>query len=233
MAMFGLLGGIAPESTIDYYRQIIALFRDEDPEGRHPPLLIDSLDLKQTLRLLGESRYGELADLLTLEVARMERAGATFGAIASNTVHVVFDEVARRSTLPLLSIVDVACAAARREGMRRPALFATGFLMRDPLYPSVFGRAGLEVLLPAVDDQATIHTRYMDELVAGVFRPETRDALVVIAERMRDRDGADGLILGGTEIPLLLRGVEIEGLPFLDTTRLHVEAIVERLRSES
>ena len=231
--LVALLGGIAPESTIDYYRQILALYRERDPEGRHPTLLIDSLDLEQTLRLLGQRRYDELADVLTREVARMERAGAAFGAIASNTVHVVFDEVARRSTLPLLSIVEVTCAAARRQGLRRPALFGTRFLMGDPLYPRVFGRAGIEIVLPSEEDQETIHARYMDELVAGVFKPETRDALVAIAERMRDLHGADGLILGGTEIPLLLRGVVIEGLPLLDTTRVHVEAIVDRLRSGS
>ena len=232
MALFGLLGGIAPESTIDYYRQIIALFRERDAEGRHPTLLIDSLDLQQTLTLLGQRRYDELADVLTREVARMERAGAAFAAIASNTVHVVFDEVVRRSTLPLLGIVEVAAAAASRAGLRRLALFGTRFLMADPLYPRVFGGAGLEILLPSPEDQETIHARYMDELVKGVFRPETRDALAAIAERMRDRDGADGLVLGGTELPLVLRGVAIEGLPFLDTTSLHVEAIVERLRSE-
>jgi aspartate racemase len=229
--LVGLLGGIAPESTIDYYRQIIALFREKDTEGRHPTLLIDSIDLKLTLRLLGERRYDELADLLTREVARLERAGATFGAIASNTVHVVFDEVAHRSTLPLLNIVEAAAAAASRAGLRRPALFGTRFLMSDPLYPRVFGRAGLEVVLPPAAEQDTIHRRYMEELVAGVFRPATRDELVAIAERMRDRHGADGLVLGGTELPLVLRGATIEGLPFLDTTRLHVEAIVERLRS--
>lgn len=231
MTIVGLVGGIAPESTIDYYRQIIAVYRDKDREGRHPTIVITSLDLQHTIQLLNQRRYDELADTLTREVARLERAGAAFGAIASNTAHIVFDEVARRSTLPLLSIVGVTCAAAKHRGIRQPALFGTQFLMGDPLYPRVFARAGLNVLLPSSADQATIHAKYMAEFVAGVFKPETRDILIAIAKRMRDHDGADGLILGGTEIPLLLRGVDVKGLPFLDTTRLHVEAIVEQLRN--
>jgi aspartate racemase len=233
MTIVGLIGGIAPESTIDYYRQIIAAFRDQDPERRHPGIVITSLNLPQVLELLNAGRLDELAEVLAAEVARLERAGAAFGAITSNTTHLVFDAVVERSTLPLLSIVETACAAAVRAGMRRPALVGTRFLMEAPLYPEVFARAGLPVLLPSPDDRAVVHDKYMNEFVAGVFTPETRATFVAIAERLRDRDGADGLILGGTEIPLLLRGVEIPGLPLLDTTRVHVNAIVERLRRTS
>ena len=229
-ALVGLVGGIAPESTVDYYRQIIAAYREQDPERHHPAILITSLDLQLTIQLLNGRRHDELAAILAGEVARLERAGASFGAITSNAAHIVFDEVAGRSTLPLLSIVETTCAAVKRAGIRRPALFATQFVMQAPLYPRVFGPAGLEVLQPSPADQATIHAHYMDELVAGVFKPETRDIVVSIATRMRDQQGADGLILGGTELNLLLRGVEVAGLPLFDTTRLHVAAIVERLR---
>ncbi|MGH8243964.1 MAG: aspartate/glutamate racemase family protein [Steroidobacteraceae bacterium] len=225
----GLIGGITPEATIDYYRRTVAGYRDKHREGRHPAIVITSLDLQYAVQLFATRRYDELADTLMREVARLERAGAAFGAIACNTAHVVFDDIARRSTLPLLSIVDVTCAAAKHRGIRQPALFGTRFLMREPLYRRVFARAGLNVLLPSSADQEIIHAKYMDEIVAGVLKVETRDILITIAKRMRDHDGADGLILGGTEFSPLLSGVEIDGLPLLDTTRLHVEAIVEKL----
>ncbi|HEV2664007.1 MAG TPA: amino acid racemase, partial [Blastocatellia bacterium] len=153
VTIFGLVGGIAPESTIDYYRQIIAEYRKTDSEGGHPLILITSVDLHRTIRLLNASRYDELADILVTEIARLERAGAAFAAIASNTAHIVFEEVAKRSTLPLMSIVEVTCAAAKNQGIRRPALFGTRFLMNAPFYAEIFALAGLRVVLPTTADQ--------------------------------------------------------------------------------
>ncbi len=227
--VLGLVGGIAPPSTVAYYQQIrLALYREQHGPHRHPPMVITSMNLPLVLRLLADGRQAELADAVVGEVARLERAGATFAVISSNSTHVVFEEVARRSSIPLISIVEVACQAAQRLGLRRPGLLGTRYVMSGPLYPRVFAPAGIEVLPPPEEDRATIHARYMDELVEGVFRPETRATFEAIARRLRDA-GADGLILGGTEIPLLLGGTEVCGLPVSDTTRLHVEAIVERL----
>jgi aspartate racemase len=152
--------------------------------------------------------------------------------MASNTPHLVFDELAPRSPLPLLSIVESACSEARARGFRRVGLFGSGFTMAADFYPRVFGRVGIEVIRPVPEEQGLIHARYMDELVNGVFRPETRDLLSAIARKMRERSGIDSLVLGGTELPLILTGESVEGIPLLDTTAAHVKtAVAEMVRT--
>jgi aspartate racemase len=227
MKIAGLIGGIAPASTIDYYREIVALARERSADGSYPPVLIDSIDLQRMLRLVASDRRG-LTDYLAAELERLGRAGADFAALASNTPHVVFDDLVRRSPIPLVSIVEAACAAAKASGVRRLGLLGTRFTMEGRFYPEVFSRAGLALVPPPPDELTLVHDRYMGELVNGVFRPETRAEVVGVVDRLRDRDGVDAVVLAGTELPLLLRGASTQ-VPLLDTTQLHVRAIVERM----
>ncbi len=154
-----------------------------------------------------------------------------FAALTANTPHLVFDDLAARSPVPLVSIVEVCADEAVRVGLRRLALLGTRFTMEAAFYPTVFGRRGLTVVSPEEDERAWLHERYVGQLLKGDFREETRAGVVALVERLRDRDRADGVILGGTELPLLLTGQTVAGLPMLDTTALHVAAIVRRLRS--
>jgi aspartate racemase len=149
--------------------------------------------------------------------------------LASNTPHLVFDDLRARSPLPLISIVETACAEAQTLQMKRVGLFGTRFTMRASFYPKVFSRAGIEIILPAEGEQDRIHTHYMDELVNGIFLPETKDRLLEIVDHLKQRSGVDGIILGGTELPLILRDDEHDGVRFLDTTKIHVKRIVAEL----
>jgi aspartate racemase len=223
----GIIGGIAPESTVDYYRSIITGYRERTQDGSYPPILIDSIDLQRMLQLAATDLRA-LAAYLSVEIERLARAGADFAALASNTPHVVFDELRGRSPIPLVSIVDAACEAAKAMGVRRLALLGTRFTMEGRFYPEVFSRAGIALVPPLPDERAYVHERYMDELVKGVFLPETRAELVRIVDRMRQRERVDAVVLAGTELPLLLRGADAAA-PFLDTTQIHVRAIVERI----
>jgi aspartate racemase len=227
MKTAGIVGGIAPESTVDYYRSIIDAYRERTGDGSYPPILIDSIDMQRMLQL-ASTDLPRLAEYLSAEVERLARAGADFAALASNTPHVVFDDLQRRSPVPLVSIVDAACEAAKALRLGRLALLGTRFTMQGRFYPDVFSRSGIALVPPAPDELAYVNDRYMGELVKGVFLPETRAKLLEIVERIRQRDGIDGVLLAGTELPLLLRGAEA-ALPFLDTTRIHVRAIVERM----
>jgi aspartate racemase len=229
MRIAGLVGGIAPESTVEYYRLLIARYRERTGDGSYPPLIVNSIDLTRMIGLIGAGRLDEVTDYLAGEVERLTRAGASFGAFASNTPHVVFDALRRRATITLVSIVETARDAAVAAGRRRLGLFGTRFTMQAGFYPDTLSPAGIAVVLPSVDEQAEIHHRYMNELVLGSFRPETRERFVGIARRMASQDGIDGLILGGTELPILLRDVGDLGLPLLDTGALHVEALVTRM----
>ncbi len=231
MQVPGLIGGISPESTVDYYKQILEAYRRLRPDGSQPPLLIKSLDLKAMVALDAGGRLAELAAFLSAEFDRLARAGADFGALTANTPHVVFEEVQNASPIPLVSIVHATRDEAVRIGAKRLALFGTRFTMEGRFYPDVFAAAGLAIVRPAADEETFIHDHYMGELVLGVFRPEVRERVRAIARTLVARDGVDGVILGGTELPILLKGAEPVGVPFLDTTAIHVARIVDRILS--
>jgi aspartate racemase len=229
MKTLGIVGGLGPESTIEYYRFILEGYRARVPDGSAPHLLIDSLDVNRAIALLDANDLAGLTTYLSAAIERLVRAGAEVALIAANTPHLVFDEVQQRTPIPLLSIVQAACDHARGLGLRRLGLFGTGFTMRARFYPEVFARAGLELITPRADEQAFIHEKYIHELLKNQFLPETRAALLAIIERMRNDQGIEALLLAGTELPLLLRGAEPEGVAFLDTTTIHVNAAVDAI----
>lgn len=224
----GIIGGIAPESTIAYYRQILAAWREGHPDGGNPPLVINSIDLKRMLALVAAEQFDELTDWLLRELQRLAGAGASFALFASNTPHIVFPNVRRRSPLPLLSIVEATCAHAQSLGLRRLGIFGTRFTMQGRFYRDVFSQAGIELVVPTDDEQQWIHDKYLGELVNAVFLDSTRDGLLAIAQRLASRDAIDGLILGGTELPLILNE-DFGPVPFLDTTKIHVARVVREL----
>lgn len=143
----------------------------------------------------------------------------------------MFDALATRSTVPLLGIVEVCVAEARRLGLRRLALLGTRFTMEAPFYPDVLARAGIGVVTPDATGRAWVHDRYVGELLKGDFRDESRHGFEDLIALLKERERVEGVILGGTELPLLLKSPLVAGLPMLDTTELHVAAIVRRLRS--
>jgi aspartate racemase len=235
MKIAGIIGGTGPESTVDYYRQIIALFREWNPDGNYPAIIINSINMKVMLDLVAANKRAELTAFLAEEVQRLARAGADFGLFAANTSHIVFDAVQERSAIPLISIVETTCKAAVAQNMKRIALFGTRFTMEDRFYPDVFERSGITLIAPSPDERTYIHDKYMNELVNGIVLSETRDRLTAIARRMKAEEGIDGLILGGTELSLILKDSHIPApdgaIPVLDTTKLHVEETVTRMLS--
>jgi aspartate racemase len=231
MATVGLVGGLGPESTIDYYRRILDGWQRLQP-GTAPSIVIDSLDVQRGLHLVAHDRPG-LVDYLSASLDRLAGAGVDFAAMTANTPHLVFDELAGRTSLPLLSIVEVCLEAAQRRQLSRLLLLGTSFTMEAGFYAEVFGRRGATIVTPAAEERAWIHERYVGELLQGVFSEATRQAIVSLVVRSQAADGIDGVILGGTELPLLLKDESIAGVPALDTTALHVAAIVDRLRGSA
>jgi aspartate racemase len=197
MTTAGIIGGIGPESTIEYYRLIVASYRQRTRDGSYPSLLINSIDMKRMLDLIEANEMAAVTAYLLAEVTRLAQAGADFGVLASNTPHLVFEPLNRQSPIPLISIVETACDAAKALRLRRIGLLGTRFTMQGRFYVDVFDREGI--------------------------------TLVATVARLKDQDGIDGIILGGTELPLILGDVGDQGIPFLNTTRIHVERIVARL----
>jgi len=228
MGSVGLVGGLGPESTIDYYRRLVEAWERVEPSTA-PAIVIDSLDVQRALRLVERDRPA-LVEYLLGSVRRLAAAGVDFVAMTANTPHLVFDDIAARSPVPLVSLVEACAEEARRRGWRRLALLGTRFTMEGPFYPAVCGRYGISVVPPGADDRAWIHERYVGELLKGEFRDDTRRAFTALVDRLRTEEGIDAVILGGTELPLLLTTPVVADVPVLDTTALHVAAIVDRLR---
>jgi len=229
MKTLGIVGGIGPESTIEYYRFILDGYRQRVTDGRAPHIIIDSIDVNRAIAMLNANDLAGVAAYLGEAVERLGRAGADVALMAANTPHIVFDDVQRRSPIPLISIVQAACDHAKHLGLKRLALVGTGFTMRARFYPDVFARAELELVTPSDTEKVYIHDKYINELLQNQFLPETRDAMLAVIGRMRRDDRIEGVILAGTELPLLLRGMDSAGLPFLDTTMIHVERAVTEL----
>jgi len=215
MKTLGIIGGIAPESTIDYYRTIVALTRER--AGVYPHLIINSIDLPRLLDLADAKKLDELTNWLGEELERLARAGAELAILASNTPHIVFGELQAVSPIPLVSIVRAALDAAAP--FQRVAMFGTRFTMQGSAYPPA-------IIRPSAEEQDVVHEKYMSELVNGRFLPETRALLESIIDRMKCDHAIDALLLAGTELPLLLRGEEHNGVRLLDTGRIHAAAAV-------
>ena len=231
MKTLGIIGGLGPESTIDYYGKIVALYRGRTQDGSYPQFIVNSIDLKKGLDFMQANNLTGMADYLVEEIGKLARAGATFGLISANTPHIAFDEVASKSPIPLISIVEATCAAAKARELNRLALFGTRYTMQATFYPKVFSRDGIKLLVPTPEDQAYIHDKYLNELVLGKFVPETRAGLLAIVDRLKESSDIDGVILAGTELPLILRDSQHNGIPFLDTTEIHCEAAVTEMLS--
>lgn len=233
MKTIGMVGGIAPGSTVEYYRLLIERYRERTRDNSYPHILIDSINMTSMLDLITSQRLSECADYLGESVRRLAVAGAEVGFLASNTPHIIFDGVQARSPIPLISIVRVAAAAARDRGLRRLGLFGTRSTMQGRFYPEEFMRHAIDVIRPTEAEQDLIHEKYMNELVLGIFKPETKAAILGIMENFKQRNSLDGIILGGTELPLLLRADSACGMPLLDTGHLHAEAVLDAAMAQS
>jgi aspartate racemase len=236
MKTLGIIGGIGPESTIEYYRQLIQFYRARKRDGNYPPIVINSVNLKVLVDLFEANDLAQVTEYLVAAIRKLAGAGAEYGLLAANTPHIVFDEVSRRSPIPLISIVEATCEAARASGLKNLGLLGTRFTMQSQFYPRVFSAAKISLVTPQPDEQAYIHDKYMNELVKGIILPETRQGLLSVVDRLREQEDIDGLILGGTELPLILGEstlgeVTDRDIPFLDTTRIHVQAAVARMLS--
>jgi aspartate racemase len=226
MKIAGLVGGIAPASTVDYYERILTVAASRGATSA-PQLIINSICARTVLDYAARDRESLAAYLLdALNV--LDRAGAVFAAFLSNTPHLVFDQQQKGSRLPILGIVDVVAEKAAAEGFRRVGLLGTRFTMEADFYPNALAGRGVELVIPSGSERAAIHSKYVNELAMGIFEPSTRAEFTMVIERLAAVDRVDAVILGGTEIPILLDGLT-GPVPLLNTAALHADAIVERI----
>ena len=224
MKRMGIIGGLGPEATLYYYRVIIDLcYENKDLEGNYPEIIIYSLNLEECRHSMEKGNWPELSTKLVEACQSLSRAGAEFGLIAANTPHMVFDRVREKSPIPLLSIVEETSEEVVRHGLRKVGLIGTLITMQSHFYKDVFRRRNISIAVPGEDEQTYIYEKIRSELGVGIMLAETRGRFLQIAQRMKEEDAIQGLILGCTEIPLLLTREEL-GIPFFDTSKIHAQS---------
>jgi aspartate racemase len=231
MKRIGLAGGMTPESTKFYYETIIDCGREitEDPL-LNPIVLIYSINLAEMVRFQNAGHTEGVVKLLSGVFAALQQAGAEIGALTANTPHVYFDAIAARTTLPLISILDSTFAQAQRLNCRRVLLLGTAITMDSPMYPEHFDAGGIEIIVPEPDEREFISRSIYGELSLGKVSKETRDSYLRICRRHLERGDIDAVILGCTEIPLVLAEGDLP-VPLIDTARVHARAIFDAAAS--
>lgn len=228
MRKLGLVGGMGPESTVPYYKGIVYGVQRRLGRDVFPPLTIESVDVFAVLGLCAQGKYDELTDYLLRALDNLTACGCDFAALSANTPHVVFDGLARRASLPLVSIVDAARDGALRRGVRALGLLGTRFTMEGDFFREPFEKAGIRVAAPDAAEREWIQAHIEGELERGVVREETREGFLRIIKKMQAEQGIEAVALGCTELPLLLSD-EVTPVPCLDTLRIHVDALVEEI----
>lgn len=228
----GLIGGMGPESTLEYYNAIINAFKNDQGVLDYPEMVIYSVNLSQFIDLMKIKAYDEIVEMLVSKLESLKLAGADFAAITANTPHLLFDRIREKTNLPLISIVEATLEETKRKGLKRPGLFGTGFTMKATYYQDVFDRHGIEIVMPEPEDQKIIDYKLFSEIELGIFKPDTRQLLIEKIEKMVKQQEIDSLILGCTEFPLILTDTYYAGIPMLNTTQIHVDAIVEEMKKQ-
>lgn len=230
MKTIGIIGGLGPESTVDYYKSLIRAFRVAGSLAS-PEMIIYSVSLEEVLGLVGAQQWDRLVYLLVAKVKALHRAGADFAVISANTPHIVFDEVQSKSPIPLLSIVTATLNKTKELNLKKVGLLGTKFTMEKNFFSGPFSAHDISVVVPDEVDREYIHDKLMHEIELGVITDATRAGLLAVIERMIEREKIDAVILGCTELPLILDKSEF-GIAFLNTTAIHVESIVNYCRPE-
>ena len=231
MKKIGMIGGFGPESTLDYYRLLIDQYRQQKGVGSLPEIIIYSMDMYTLLTLVEQKRWDDVTEWLLQGVNTLHKAGADFGIISANTPHIVFDRLKSVSPIPLISIVEETSKKAKEIGLKRVGLLGTSFTMRASFFQKVFANNNISIVVPSEKEQEYIQHKLMTEIELGQFIEETRNDLLTIVKRMIDEDLIEGVILGCTELPLILSKDEYD-IPFLNTTKIHVESAIRYCLTE-
>ncbi len=218
----GILGGLSPESTVMYYTYITRTYTERFGDYGYPEIVIYSVTLQHYHDWRSAGRWDKVAEDLIKAAKALESAGADFGILATNTMHLVFDELQAAVRIPFIHLIDATTDSIKERGCSKVGLLGTKFTMSEKFYRDRLSSAGIASIVPNSRDQEVIHNIIVQELVRGEIREGSlKEYLRVIGEMQKN--GAEGIILGCTEIPLLVKQEHCT-LPLFDTTTIHAEA---------
>ena len=232
MRVIGLIGGMSWSSTVEYYRIINQLVTEKLGRLHSARLVLYSLDFEEVEKAQREARWDDATDILTEAAMAIKAAGADFLVLCANTMHKVAEAVVERANLPLLHIGDAVGEALREQGIRKAGLLGTRFVMEEPFYRNRLEELyGIEVVVPEEEGRSTINRIIYDELCREIIEPASRRACLKVISGLVEQE-VEGIILGCTELPLLIRQDDLT-IHVFDSTRLHAEAAVNRALSET
>ena len=217
----GILGGLSPESTVTYYLHITRTYYERFKDYSYPEIIIYSVNFQDFVNWQKQNQWDKAAEKMIEAMVCLHKAGADFGVIATNTMHIVFDEVQKKSPIPLISIIDATAEAIKKEGFNVVGLLGTIFTMREKFYRDALQNYGIKVLLPSMKDQEYVNQVIFGELTHGEISAKSREEFVRIVKDLQSR-GAQGVVLACTEIPLLITEKDC-GVKLFDTAVIHAE----------
>lgn len=221
----GIVGGLSPESTVSYYLHITRNYAEKYGNYDYPEIIIYSANLEKYHKWRSIDRWDLIIDDLASCLKKLKNAGADFGLIATNTMHKVFEQVAERVDLPLINIIDETALKAKESGINTLGLLGTKYTMIDGFYQERLSKFDVNAIVPTPEQQQAVHKIIVEELVRGHFLNKSKNVYIEIIQDLVSR-GAEGIILGCTEIPLLVNNHDVE-IQLLDTATIHSEAALK------
>ncbi|MFD1125219.1 aspartate/glutamate racemase family protein [Lentilactobacillus raoultii] len=228
MEKLGILGGMGPESTLEYYKKIVYQYEKRMGRQVFPNLNIESIDIFAMLALCQQKRYEELTKMLVGGIDKLAQAGATVGLMAANTPHIVFDQVQKQSPIPLISILTATLSQIKQHHQTTVGLLGTDFTMKQGFFEKPFLENQIKVVLPTDQDIPKVNHFIVNELEQGIIKESTKQYLKKVVGNMIATSRIEGLILGCTEIPLILSQADFK-ITVYDTTQIHVNRAVDYL----
>ncbi len=225
MKKLGLVGGTGPLSTIEYYKEITRIVSEKTNGEQFPELTVDSVELYTLVRMLEEKKYDEACEYLGTSVKRLANCGADYVAFTAVTCHILFPQVAALCPVPMISIPETTAEYIAGMGYKKVGLLGTIFTMENDYLSGPITMRGIEVIVPSKEERQLVSNRIYSELERNIIKPETVAELVTVIERMKAEDGIEAIILGCTELPLVLND-SISPVPCIDTVKIHIDKLV-------
>ncbi|WP_223067071.1 aspartate/glutamate racemase family protein [Paenibacillus caui] len=229
MKKVGIIGGTGPESTVDYYQSIISKYQEKIGSKEDlPELFINSINMYKIFHLLMNGQTQELINYLTDAVQKLESVGADFVVFTGNTPHIVFEQVQEKVQVPMINMVEETYLKAKELSLEKIGLIGTKFTMENDFFKKPFISHNIEMVVPNQSEQEYIHRKIVEELENGIVNNDTKKGFLNIIEQMTDRDGIQAVILGCTEIPMLIKNEDLN-IHSLNTAEIHINKIIDTI----
>ena len=224
----GIIGGVGPASTLDYYTGIVNGYREKCKDDSYPNIIIKSVDMTKMISFLEKKDYDGLVLFLNEHIQNLKNAGANFAAIASNTPHIVFEQLKTISPLPLVSIIEETCLFALKNDYKNVLILGTKFIMQSSLYSAAFKKHKIKSVCPNDKEIEIVHSIIFPKLEEGIVVKEDKEKMILLANKICYEQNVDAVVLGCTEIPLMIKPGDLN-CPIINTTHVHINAILKKM----